>query len=646
MSPAQQAIWPAVRIEKRGGVPVLTRDGEPWFGWAAERPYVPGHYEIFERLAGSGVTEQCHADATCGEDIYHPELRFWTGPGTFDGAAQDENFRRCLEAAPDALLQLRIYVGAPPWWLDQHPGELQVYADGSTRRPVQRSSEERFPSLASGVWREEAGHALERYIDWLVESGWSRRVSMLKLGYGITWEWALLGSDGFLDYSDAAQRHFVRWLKAAYGDEANLSAAWGRPVRFEEVRIPSAERRSRPGGTHGTRRLPSEQDVVDHQLSLSDLNVDFLLDLARRARARVPVPIGCFYGYTLTARDQRPFSGKYGAGGFQGGHHALDRVLESGDIDFLASPFNYCDRSLERGVLLEHVPLASAQAHGKAFFDEVDLWSHGNPPASETTTEMSVGIARNLEDSVAFHRRSFSQAIVRGKHQWFTELTGWWGPFRENFADPGLRAELRTMAQQAPGLIRRDRSPAAEVAFVLDEKSVSLLTLDNEDFRERVYRASVTWTRLGTPVDLVLLSDLVSGRCHPYRLVVPALVRQPAAIRALRAWAERNETGTAVLWDGQPDWYPPDRAALVQALDDAGVHRYVEEPVTVWANASMVTIHWPGGGSAGDRQVTVRFPRPVTGVEVFSGAQFRADADATLSWKVSDGDVALFVYAA
>jgi hypothetical protein len=82
----------------------------------------------------------------------------------------------------------------------------------------------------------------------------------------------------------------------------------------------------------------------------------------------------------------------------------------------------------------------------------------------------------------------------------------------------------------------------------------------------------------------------------------------------------------------------------LRALGAAGVHRYVDEPVTVWANASMVTIHWPGGERVRSRPVTIRFPRPVSGVELFSGTSFCADADASLSWKAGHGDVALFVY--
>src|SRR5262249_27774861 len=152
-----------------------------------------------------------------------------------------------------------IYVGAPPWWLEQNPGHCQVYADGHVEHTIQRGGKRKLPSLASPLWRAEACRALKKHIEWLMESGWSRGVSALFLCYGITWEWGLLGSDDFLDYSEHGQRYFREW-RIRHGREP--------------VPIPSAERRSRMAGAGGMRRVPEEQDVIDHQQSLSDMNAD------------------------------------------------------------------------------------------------------------------------------------------------------------------------------------------------------------------------------------------------------------------------------------------------------------------------------------------------------------------------------------
>lgn len=175
------------------------------------------------------------------------------------------------------MLQLRIYAGAPPWWGEAHPEHCQVYGDGSCEREIQRGGVRRLPSLASPLWRTEINEALRRYIGWLEESGWSKRVSALFICYGITWEWSILGSDGLPDYSVHACDYFRQWLLARYGTEAKLAAARGQDVDFETAEIPDARRRSRAGGANGLRQVPTEQDVIDHQQSLSEMNADLLL---------------------------------------------------------------------------------------------------------------------------------------------------------------------------------------------------------------------------------------------------------------------------------------------------------------------------------------------------------------------------------
>ena len=127
---------------------------------------------------------QFQVEATCSEDIYHPQLRFWHGPNHFDGTFQDKHFQKVTSICPDALLQLRLYVGAPSWWLEQHPDHCQVFADGHIEHEVQRGGRLKLPSLASPLWRAETCHALKTYIEWLVETGWSRRISALFLCYG------------------------------------------------------------------------------------------------------------------------------------------------------------------------------------------------------------------------------------------------------------------------------------------------------------------------------------------------------------------------------------------------------------------------------------------------------------------------------
>lgn len=636
MYPIPSANWPDIRLDT-ATPPTLTREGRKWFGWGGGRPFLGEHTEAYQRLAARGV-RQFHTDATCAEDIYHPELRFWHAPDTFGSKAQEENFARLLKVCPDALLQLRIYAGCPDWWVAAHPGECQVYGDGSDRCTLQRSAVERLPSLASPLWRKELCSAMRRYVRWLIDRGWSKHVSALFVCYGITWEWGILGSDRFPDYSQSAQLYFRDWLREKYLSEESLSRAWGRDLTFASASIPGMDRRMAAGRGRALRPLPDFADVVDYQLCLSDMNADLLLALCEAAReeSEGEVLIGTFYGYTLTAREQTEFTGRFGAGGFHGGHHALGRVLRSNSVDFIGSPFSYADRSLGSGLLLEHVPLASLHAHKKAFFDESDLRAYNNREESDVST-ISVGQTESLAETLKIFRSAFGQAIVRGKHQWLYELTGWLGRFQENFSDPVLLAEIARLNTLSEELVERDRLPVTEMAFVLDEQSVAWLPLDSREFVEHIYHGSILWGHLGAPFDIILLDDLLELDPAPYRLVVAGCIKSPHALGAFQEWCARH-TNTRSLWDGTAEFFPPlDPGALLDAMRGAGVHRYANAPITVWANSSMVFLH-----NSHEGLYTINFLKGCRGLEVFSGRRFDASC-GRMEWPLQAADVALFV---
>jgi hypothetical protein len=310
-------------------------------------------------------------------------------------------------------------------------------------------------------------------------------------------------------------------------------------------------------------------------------------------------------------------------------------MLRSPDVDFLASPFSYADRELGTGLLIEHVPLASLHAHGKAFFDENDLYPHTNQPDQDDRAKsISVGVARTPEETLLYTRLAFMQAVVRGKHQWLTELTGWVGPIHDNFTDEAQLIEIQRLNGLADQLVRMDRHPVAEVAFVIDEKGVSHLTRDNTWFRDHVYRGCVAWGHTGAPFDVLLLEDLplVGDR---YRLVVPLAVFDAPSRSLWDSWKMVHPSVVCLepfdgLFQTNPD-------GLLQSYSQAGVHRFVEDAVTVWANRSMVGVH-----VASEGRRLICFLRTCKGREVFTGHEFSAD-EGKLVWDFETNGVALFV---
>jgi|GEM_PF-1400885 len=629
------SVWPDVGVRMHHGMPTLHREGKPWFGLGAERPYIGDNVALFRTLESAGARFlQC--DATCGEDIYHPELRFWHGPGQFDGTAMERYFRMVLGDCPNALLLLRVYAGAPDWWLESHPGDLQVYADGSIERVLQNAGSRKLPSLASPAWRADCVAAMRAFVRWLIDSGWSRRVGGFLVSYGITWEWAIPGTDGLPDYSPHAKAQFQKYLCEKYRDDQNLSAAWGRAVKIDEAEIPDAAARQCAGGETGLRVLPEEQNVIDHQQSLSEMNADHLLALCRVAKEESVggLMLGAFYGYTITAREQTSFTGLFGSGGFLGGHHAFSRVVRSPDLDFFASPYVYSSRRPADGMLFEHGPLGTCHRNGKAWFDENDNYTFINPTGGDPRlVSLDVGAAVDLEETVRMLRWAFGLALTRGKHLWLTELTGWLTAYRPNFDQPEILAEIAKLNRIGEELITLDRSNRAQIAIVLDEYSVAHHTLDHKAFEQKVYRAMAQIMRLGCAVEVLLLDDLLEADEPSWKLIAVSGLHRPESILRLQEYRRRHP-GLAFCWDDVPGFYP-EPAQIRDDAKQAGVHFFASAGVCAWENRSMLFVL----GDTAD----VLLPEATKGVEVFSGTRFSTDSNDRISLPIK-GEPALFLW--
>ena len=633
------------------------------FPLMANRPSDGGHLSPFLSLHGQGV-RLFHVDATCAEDIFHPQLRAWVGPEKFDYSAQDAYWQTLAARCPEARFCLRVFVGSPPWWDAAHPDELQRYSDGRTEHSFQRTQRTTLPSLASEAWQRDAARSLERFIDWLENSGWAEKVWGLFLCYGITWEWGILGSDDFLDYSEPMRRRFRRALRDTYRTNAALREAWGDPaISLDSAEVPSREARLRGDGD--LRVFPRDRAAFDFQRCLSEANVDNLLGLAQtvRTKAGKRYKLGAFYGYTLTAREHSDFMGRYGAG-----------VLASGLFDFLGSPYNYVNRNLDDGLLIEHVPTRSVQEHGIHVYAENDLWTFGCPPAFEA--KISVGYTRTREDSIMHQRLALAGALTRGTSYWWTELTEWIGPYVENYSDPALLAELgrhQRLFEKAAGQMALRSQRRCQIALILDEEAIDALALESKLFLREVYEQLPAWAWCGAPFDVWLASDAAATDMSAYRLVYvfAPYLKEPRRTELARSICNSNRTvwwapytgwvsdrgGDAVSFEaltgfadpvpqrGQPQrrlrkgWCSLYGACagltapqLAQIAGQAGVHLYGEPPIQVMASEEMVAVHVASAGN-----YALRLPQPGKWRDLFSGKTTEGGA-----FDFSEGGVALF----
>jgi len=497
-------------VKLHHGAPALFLDGRPTF---AAILWVPS-----PEKDGWDFAEQARRFSDAGIHIYAFDVgvgREWLGPGTaparpFDFSTVEARFGRVLEADPQALFHLRVHLetGHGDWWERAYPEECEVTSDGK------RNGQ----SFASLVWRSQAREFLSAYIDHLDRVGLSEHVLAYQVGTGHTGEWVKGESSMYWpcgDYSLPMRRHFRDWLRRKYNNSAPLfRAAWGNPdLSFELAEVPAAA--AQLEAKKYTFRDPAvEQNVIDYYECLAELCADCLIDFCRTVKKATGSRrlAGAFYGYLMELAwnggffKERPDS-DYST--YQrSGHLGLKKVLRSPDVDFLVSPYSYGFRGIG-GDSPSMLPTESVRLHGKLCLIEDDTRTHADP------SDSNYGRAANLPQSIAILRRTFAGVAARGQGIW------WAGWKVDPFKEPAFVPLLQAFRKLGTFSLELDRSPASEIALVLDDESF-LYESDRNTLDLPLIFQQRLWgmPRLGAPFDVYLLQDLLENRLPPYKLFV------------------------------------------------------------------------------------------------------------------------------
>ena len=304
----------------------------------------------------------------------------WKAPGTYDWDAFDLFFARMLAIQPASYFLPRLHLNPPAWWKEAHPAELVkcgLTPDPSLYRLPERLGETGLnwnglsdpndASWASKIWRAEMKDVLVSFLRHMESSPLASRMIGYQVAYGHTGEWHYTGMRFLPDYSDP--------MKEAIG--------------------PIPEPAARMTTKAGLLRDPElERDVIAFYGRHHDYIADTLLHFAAITKEATERRIlcGAFFGYLLENVHIQ-----------EGGHLSPERVLASGDIDFLASPYSYQHTNMlpskerwesdmvddagnwlgrARGVGADggyRVLVESIHRHGKLFFVEIDPTTYIEP---------------------------------------------------------------------------------------------------------------------------------------------------------------------------------------------------------------------------------------------------------------------------
>jgi hypothetical protein len=446
-----------------------------------------------------------------GTQAKEPE---WCGPnpnstGHWDFSTLGTRFGRILDANPDALFHLRIHMRMPPWWQRLYPDECEI---PSPDRPGGSAAQ----SFASILWRQQANDFLRAYVDALRSQGLLDRVIAYQVGAGNTSEWVKgdLSMDQVCpDFSTPMQRHFRQWLGERYSHDASaLRAAWADDsVDFATADVPSADEQLHTRDF--TFRDPrQEMRVIDFYRCLAELCGDLVVDFCRTVKEATngQALAGAFFGYLLELAWNKSFFAAGTESEYscyqRSGHLGLRQLLRSEHVDFIVSPYSYGFRGIGgEGVAMP--PQDSLRVHGKVFIFEEDTRTHLH------TTD-TYGRSYTPEAAEAVLNRNFAQVLTRGQGVW-------WHSEIDPSKDPGLQPVMERFQRLGTFGLSLNRTPAAEIAVILDDESFFYETVRNDldlplIFQQRLWGLP----RLGAPFDTYLLEDLCEGRLPSYKMYI------------------------------------------------------------------------------------------------------------------------------
>ena len=531
------------RVTRWGGAPTLFIDGVPHTGisYAAYGPNV----SVFKEFAQAGV-RLFEFIGTPTDHIYGLARTAWKAEDHWDFTQMDERASMVLQACPDALLLPRIYLGAPEWWIEQHPDDVVQYDPGDGRpAPQSVTAGRRAPSWASPAWRRAVERSLGEFIKYVQSRPWGDRVIGYHLVSGTTEEWMMWGAneDAWADYSPAAQHRFREWLTERYHTDSALQKAWAAPdVSLAAARLPTRQARAQ-SGAGWLRQLPTDQSSVDAALFLSDLTAEAITWFAQVVR-RLAGPdkiIGVFYGYLLQlCGEQRQQNA---------GHMGLERVLRCPHIDSLCSPTSYAFRQIGGEGTPHFMSLQGSVAqHGKLWFNENDVRTSvsGGEPGEW-------GRPRDVTGDLLQQDKELAHAVAQAAAQW------WFDVGNNRYDHPQLMQRIKEWTAAATEALTYDRTPADQSALIVDAFGPAWLRVGDPMGAWPLIQLLPELHRAGAPVGHYLASDLKALERH--RLFVFSCSLCPEDAQRAAVQALRNRPGVSVFLsaagafttDGGPD---------------------------------------------------------------------------------------------
>lgn len=500
------------KIETREGLPALIINGRreaPVMFFGNNRP---GYEEILRMHIRMAADHDVHIHSLpCQVPFEEPS-------GRRDFSAIGQLMDWAIENDPQAMVLLRVGFTATGeralQWERDHPGEMIRFIAGEDNVIAGHefaAEEGTSVTMASDAWAEASLDALEELHAFFKTNP---RYDDHLLGYhvacGETGEWFHFGlRERGVDICPANRAKWQAFLTEKYGSMDRLEAAWriapGCYGGFADIPVPTdipGNDRTQPA--ERTLLLePGDQRFIDYGDYSSELVAARILQFARAAR-RITAGeklLVFFYGYYFEVYDART------------GHFRLNEVLDCPDIDAFTSPVSYGDRN-QGGIGALMSPADTIMGHGKLWIVENDIRS--------TVIVRRLGpkydwipMVDTVEHYCQVMVREMGQMLTRGLGCWYMDLLseGWQ-------YHPLIWKEIQSLQDVYRRVQDRLLPLAPDVAFVVDERAMSLVAHAEYIGMNALYRLRERMYRSGVKFGLYTLEDVLAGRVPSAKLIL------------------------------------------------------------------------------------------------------------------------------
>ena len=429
-----------------------------------------------------------------------------------DYEAFDDAIISLLNASVDGYVMVNFGMFAPSWWMNENDSEV-VYSSDKDGNLLKQEG----VSFSSEKWTKIAGDCLRKLIEHMTTQKYYNRVFGLRITAGQTYEFMNYGAGAkyMPDYSEASEIGFRKWVEEKYKNIETVNSVYKKAYQdFDDITIPSLVER---GESKYSTLLSPNEDMwkIDYSNYLTSKSADCLLEwahIAKEASQRKKI-VGAYYGYMWTF-------GSYD--GASSTHTGLYRILESEDIDFIASPYNYNEKIF--GMSSTFMSLAdTVEAYGKLYILEEDNRTFKTDGFSGVdwngSWDYQVGETHTPQDTIYQFRRDFANNFVNGTGFWHYDMYGGW------VDDPQI---YDAMAQEkqiySDAYYFEDTSYDNDVAVFVDDNTYTYFTVDltyNSNYilnSVLMMEQRENLNRMGVGYDTYTMSSLQSGKVKPHKV--------------------------------------------------------------------------------------------------------------------------------